>query len=343
MAEEARFGNINSQIKFWLKDDKAVADYLAKYGPVFNMKHIQSILGTMSADTSPVPAMLRNKSAPRKLTGAEAEAAKEDPLFTTKVTCPACKRKNIGFLELRAKAQQVTYTKLYVPVYTGASDFRTVDYNRVSVTVCPQCLFASPDKKDFSTFSSITKSEQPSQIGHIILGTLLEKMAERKAMFKGIMDYEKYFTPPRSLEVVLASYQLTMARAQVEAFYEVPYSLFKLGSYSLKVARILQVEKKEYLPVLDEAMAYFEESFSRSECASEAYEYQIIYTIVAISLRRGDQKKAGAFVGSIDRIMSEKKRASQTDPKVNLLEITRWHARIHNLWEDRERPEVFDE
>jgi uncharacterized protein (DUF2225 family) len=346
MAEENRFSNINSQLKFWLKDDKLVEEYIAKYGPAFNMKHIQSIqtqiASSLPDDGTTAPALPR-KPVTKKLTPEEEEALKEDPLYSVKVQCPSCKRKNIDHYELRAKSQQVSYTKFYVPVYQGTMEFRTVDFNRVAVTVCPQCLFASPDKKDFLTFSSITKNEQASQIGHIILGTLLEKTAERKGLLKNVPDYEKYFTQPRSLDGVLASYQLAMARTQVEAFYETPYALYKLGAYSLKVARILQMEKKEYLPMLEEAQAYLEESFSRSECPSEGLEYQVLYLVVAIALRRGDQQKAGMYISTLERILSEKKHKASTDPKINILEITRWHGRIKNLWEDRATPELFDE
>ena len=128
-----------------LNDANLVNEYIRQYGPSIDIKNIKAV-----------------KEAKAKSIMAPDEGVGDDPIFEIKLICPVCGREGISCFELRAKSQQIVKNKFLVPSYEGASGFKTVDYSFLSVTVCPRCLFASPDKKDWNRAEGNTKSQAMS-------------------------------------------------------------------------------------------------------------------------------------------------------------------------------------
>jgi uncharacterized protein (DUF2225 family) len=248
-----------------------------------------------------------------------------------------CNRENITCYELRAKSQQISKNKFLVPGYQGASGYKTVDYSFLSVTVCPRCLFASPDKKDWGRQDNDSKSQLP---GNVIM-TLQERIGERKAILKSVSDVEGYFRRPRIVDAVIASYNLGKARASVEAFYEQPYSLYKLGAYSLRIAKIVKDAGCDNREILRDALENYEDAFRMSNCPSEEIEMQVIYTIIALNLKLNDPKKANSFLGVFTNIFNDRVAEMKDNPKLNTVLIAKWNDRAKQLWEDRDMPELF--
>jgi uncharacterized protein (DUF2225 family) len=237
--------------------------------------------------------------------------------------------------ELRAKSQQILKNKFLVPHYEGTGEYRTMDYTLIAVTVCPRCLFASPDKKDW------TRPEEKSQLPNNVIMTLQEKIGERKAILKTVTDVKNYFVRPRSTDAALVSYQLAMARARVEAWYEQAYALYKLGAYALRIAKIIKDMEEDNREALREALGFLEEAFRTSNCPSEEIEMQVIYTIVALNLKLGDQKKANSFIGVFTNLHNSRVQEMKDDPKLQLIIIDKWSEKAKYLWEDRDREDLF--
>lgn len=311
-----------------LNDQNLVDDYIRKYGHTIDIKHIKAIKEKRESGT-------RTENGDND-TG-------QDPVYEITVKCPVCNYAKISCNELRAKSQQILPNKFLIPTYNGACGFRTVDYNMIAVTVCPNCLFSSPDKKDFSRNGLHGQAEIKSQIAHGILMVLKEKIVERKALLGSITDYVNYFKRPRSVESAINSYKLAMARAKAEAWYEQPYALYKLGAYTLKIAKILKDSGKENRAQLIEALEYFEEAFRTSNCPLEDLEMQVIYTIVALNIKLSDFKKANSFLTVFSNLINARMAEMKENPKLNTVTIEKWADRAKFLWEERENLDLFRE
>lgn len=310
-----------------LNDQNLVNDYIRQYGPTIDIKHIKAIKEKRESDTA------TEKS--------DDSATGQDPVYEIKVKCPVCFYPRISCNELRAKSQQILTNKFLIPTYNGACGFRTVDYNMIAVTVCPKCLFSSPDKKDFSRSGLHDQGEIKSQIAHGILMIMKEKIDERKALLGSVTDYIDYFKRPRSVEAAIDSYRLAVARAKVEAWHEQPYSLYKLGAYTLKIAKILKDSGRDNTEQLKEALKYFEEAFRTSNCPLEDLEMQVIYTIVALNIKLSDFKKANSFLTVFSNLLNARIAEMKENPKLNTVTIEKWADRAKFLWEERENPDLF--
>ncbi len=309
-----------------LSDDNLVNEYIRIYGPTIDIKNIKELKENRKDSVS-----------------IDESEEGDDPVFEIKLCCPVCNQENIVAYELRSKSQQLIMNKFMVPSYEGASGYRSVDYSLIYTTVCPRCLFASPDKKDFikitttGTMGGKTKSQLPSNI----IMTLQEKIGERKAMLKSISDYDSYFKRPRNREAAIHSLRLSMMRANVEAWYEQPYSYYKLGSYSLRIAKIMKDAGLDNREVLREALSYFDEAFRTSNCPSEEIEMQVVYTLVALHLKLGDQKTANSFIGVFSNLKNQREAEIRENPKLSAVAINKWAEKAKVLWEDRDMDDQF--
>jgi uncharacterized protein (DUF2225 family) len=307
-----------------LHDSNLVLEYIREYGPVIDIKSIKEF-----------------KEKKVKAARVEVVTTGKDPVYAIKVKCPVCNHDDIDCYELRAKSQKITQNKFLVPVYEGAMGYVTVDYLMDAVTVCPRCLFASPDKKDFNRFESAGHTEVKSQLSTSVLMTMQEKIGERQAVVNMIHDYEGYFRRPRIEDAAIASYKLAMMRAHVEAWYEQPYSLYKLGSYLLRIAKIIKDGGGDNTAQLKEAVGFLEESFKTSNCPSEEIEMQVVYLLVALSLKIADQTKAGSYMSFFGTVRNNRLVEMKADPKLSTTVIDKWTAKTKLLWEDRDRPDLF--
>ena len=308
-----------------LNDPNMVNDYIRQYGPVIDIKKIKSV---------------KEK---RELSGANATLPKpeHDPVFEIKLKCPVCNKDLITGYDLRAKSQQITQNRFLVPSYERTQGYDAVDYSLLAVTVCPRCLFASPDKKDFIRKQFSVPDEVKSQIPSQIIMTFQERIGERKALLSSTTDYESHFSRPRSYEAAIDSYKLALSRAKAEAWHGQPYSCYKLGSYALRIGKIMKDNNIDDSEVLKDALGYFCDAFRTSNCPSEDLELQTIYLIVALYLRLGDFKKAHSYIAVFTNLKNNRLGEMRTDPKLNTIAMDRWADRAKFLWEEREDPQLF--
>jgi len=315
---------IKRRLSVLLRDQNMVNEYIRQYGPTVDMRNIKAI-----------------KAQKQKQMRQTEFGDGEDPVFKLHVCCPVCNENEIYAHELRAKSQVVTYTAFQVPVYAAAPGFKTVDYNILAVTVCPRCLFASADKKDFIRYDSTGKNEIKSQMARQVIMGLQEKIGERKAILRYITDYNSFFSRPRSDEAAIAAYRLAIARAATEAFFEQPYAYFKMGAYTLKIARILKDGGQDTAEALRESLHFMEESYRISNSPSEEIEMQTLYTIVALLIRIGEMKKANSYLGVFSTLEAQRKTEIQSNPALTTQTIIKWADKAKSLWEYRDDEELF--
>ncbi|MDO5576925.1 MAG: hypothetical protein Q4F84_07580, partial [Fibrobacter sp.] len=91
------------------------------------------------------------------------------------------------------------------------------------------------------------------------------------------------------------------------------------------------------------ALNYLEEAFKTSNCPLEEIEMQVIYLIVALSIKLGDFTKANSYISVFNSLHSARVLKMKEDPKLNTVFIDRWSDKAKILWEDRETPDLFDD
>jgi uncharacterized protein (DUF2225 family) len=316
---------VRKKLEVLLKDEVLVETYLRTYGPRIDMNSVAKL-----------------KQGQRR-PGEEGGAGESgDPTYQIKVKCPVCNQTDIVCYELRAKALTTAPDRFMVPRYAGVKPFRTLNYSLIAVTVCPACLFASPDKRDFTTFSVQTRTENKSQMSPFVLDLLRQKVDERKNLLATVGDFAAYFEHPRSVEAALASYRLCIHRALVEASLETPLAWYKAGMYSLKCAMLLRDAGKPDDPVLKDAADYLAKCFRNSELAKiPDLEYQMVYTLSALYLRLGDQARCQSFLSVLEKWKGELEKLAKDDPRVTTALIEKWVEKVKDLWTDRELPDLW--
>lgn len=308
-----------------LNDQNLVNEYIRQFGPTIDIKSIKAV----------------KESKSHAIHSDEKPSVGNDPTYELQIQCPVCNQDKITRYELRAKSQQITQNKFLVPLYEGATPYKTVDYTFFATTVCPRCLFASSDKKDFIHAGVTGQKETKSQLTTNALMTLQEKIGERKSLIPVGCDPTTYFNRNRTYAAAIDSYRLSIARANIEAWYEQPNSYYKLSAYSLRIAHIMHQANLDNREVLREALLQCEEAFKTSNCPAEEIEMQVVYLIVALNLKLGDQKKANSYIGVFGNIHNTRVAEMRSNPKLTTVAIDKWADKAKYLWEDRDDPNLF--
>ncbi|MCL2219959.1 MAG: DUF2225 domain-containing protein [Chitinispirillia bacterium] len=359
-----------------LKEPQLVGEYIIRYGLTITARNIADLkarrsgvrlaaaaAGAAAGATGPNPTLAARAAAiaAQNKANAEAMAAKaaasrpkgapppaaeankddEDPVFETTVNCPICGHTGLTSYEMRAKSQQVLQTVLLVPVFNGATGFKTVDYSLLAVAVCPKCLFASPDRKNFNYPSFTGNKEEKSTLNASVLLALKDKIEDQKKLLPEALDNLDYFKRERSPKVAIESYRLAMARAEVEAELSQPYAYFKMGSYLLKIARIMKNSGQDDTEVMKEALVIFEKSYAKSECETDEIEMQVLYLITTLYIMLDDFTKANSYLTAFSRLIAERTEAMKKNPALNTQWIQKWQDRAKYNWEERDNKEYF--
>ena len=312
-----------------LGSERMVEEYLRRYGEIVNEHYIEQIKSSFEE---------------KKTKGIKAVAGQtgDDPVFEVLVQCPACNREDVVSYQLRSKSQTIKETLFLVPQYSGFGRYFPVDYNLLQTTVCPECLFASPDPKDWSSKSKFTGKVAESQLSDLtkLMAEIRNQELDRKSKFPAIKGDLSYFSRPRSYEKAIESIKLSMMRAELEARYHVLAVDYKFGAYYLKIADIEKKQNKEYKPTLKRAEEYFTASAIKSDVPSVSLEMMSIYQVVALNLYLGNKTKAAEFFKITKNSLRQRELALKEDSTMEnraaLSDVKKWDTKITHLWEYRD-------
>ena len=316
---------IRKKLEVLLKDEALVEKYLRVFGPRLDMNNIAKLKQEHA------------RAAASDGTGGD----KDDPTFQIKVKCPICNQADILSYELKAKSLTLAPDRFQVPRYAGVKPFRTLNYSLFAVTVCPACLFASPDKRDFITFSVQARTENKSQLSPYLIEELRKRVDDRKKMIPAPY-FAAFFAQPRSPEAAIAGYRLAIHRAQVETSLETPLAWYKAGMYALKIALLQRDSRKDDTDALKEAVKYLANSFKGSELKQPDLECQLVYLLAAIFLRLGEQAQCQSYLGVMEKWKSEIGKGKGDNPDMTVAHVDRWLDKAKELWTDRELPDLWE-
>ena len=151
------------------------------------------------------------------------------------------------------------------------------------------------------------------------------------------------FLHPRSVDAVILSVNLSIYKATVEIHAKVPYSLIKrahryIRLYCLKQKFNLTVDEE----LLKKAILDLEEVFRLSDFPEKIYEFEVLYLIIASSIKLGDETKAAEYIKVLDITKGEMTVESKTNPKVPIQEVTKWNTKAKDLWQNRTDSSVWN-
>jgi hypothetical protein len=262
--------------------------------------------------------------------------------------CPACYRRDIAGYHLRAKSQIITETIFLVPQYSGLGQYFSQDFNLLQTTVCPECLFASPDPKDWTRQNQFTKSIIESQLSMStkLMTEIRNQEFERKTKYPKVKEDLNYFIRPRTVDKARESIELSIMRAMLELKHQIPAANFKLGSYYLKLADIAKKQNKDSNPAFETAGKYFRAAVEKSDCPNDFLEMESIYQVVALNLFFQKKEVAAEFVKIAKNVLLQKENDVKENPKsgdmkLRLTEVDKWERRIGVLWEYRDDPDFW--
>lgn len=263
----------------------------------------------------------------------------QSPVYDVFLTCPCCGTQEVVLRELRASAMAVRDDPFLAPLYFPLEQYEPLNYLTFSVAVCPQCYFASPDKKDFIQYNKTRKANIPSQLSSGIIADLQDHANKRKAFinnFNGSKDFQGAY---RSLEQAVISYQLADMRAQIEADSKSPFATVKRGGYYTRMALLQRQNGEEYEPALRQALEQYKKSYFLSDFPNANIEFQTCFIIFSLHLRFSELKEARDFIGVMEQ---SRKELEEKNERSAVSALNTWIDRAKNRWEDRDDPQLWD-
>jgi len=318
---------------FFGNNQSLVERYLQVNGSKISMKAIQDLRDEFGASelATLVPEALPEATATR--------SNGETPIFTIELDCPCCRTKGIPHRELRASAMSIKNDAFLAPVYFPVGKFAALNYLSVTVSVCPRCFFASPDKKDFVQFNRTTRQHIPSQLSTGILSEIQDSIAERQEMVESAHLGKDFTACPRPLPLAILSYQLADQRARIESESKNSYAIYKRASYWTRIALLQRMAKFDDTSSLERSLTLFKESFYRTDFPNANCEFQSCFIIFSIYLRFGQMKEAREYVTVMEQ--SKKEVEERKDPTA-IQALNQWLGMSKARWEDKDNPAVWD-
>lgn len=221
-----------------------------------------------------------------------------------------------------------------VPVYTkpiGNAD--PVDFHRLCVTVCPECLFASPDPAHFLPVVPASRSAQkpathPAHSPQARLA-VMANTADRQRLAGALR--ESFFTEHRAPEDAVIAYQLAIASSQALLHTSATSpgdELVRQGNYHLRIAHLQETHRDAATTDhIEHAAKLLREAFST---LPESALPRNIYQVVATGIYLGEDREAHQYLGQLAKL-----RQQTTDPSARQL-IDRYLVRGARAWEDRD-------
>lgn len=324
-----------------LKEEGLVKEYIDQYGEEINIAHIKAI--KEKQEQLSLVAELEGLNVQPLDDTVEPIGIGEDPVYENTLICPVCKYNSVTSYNLRAKSQFVEESHFLVPLYSGIGKFRKENFTKLQTTVCPACLFASPDPKDFSKYIAYTDKTVNSQllVHRKLLFHLDDTTADRFAFMAQNGVPKPDFSRPRSLQIAILTIRLSIQRAELEREHDLPNTFFKIGSYHLRIAQLLKENGKDNLEELQTAVSYFEKAVLESDCNVFEIEMEALYLCIAINIKLGNKEKVAAFFKLIKDVEMEvteelKENAALLKYKKKFSTMEKWEKRAKTAIEYRD-------
>ncbi len=340
MSDEA----ISRRLKMLLQEDDLVEIYLANYGENINIAHIKEL----KENATTLIASFKAHKPIKRESPVESIGIGDDPIYEATLICPVCKERNVTSYNLRAKSQFITENHFLVPLYAGIGKYRKENFTKLATTVCQNCLFASPDPKDFSKFIEYTEKFQDSQlkIHPKLLFHLEDTTSERLGFLRAHDIFDPQFLRPRTTEVAILSIRLSIMRAELEQEHDLRNTKYKIGAYNLKIAQLQKESGIDNVETLKIAAELMESAVINSDCNSFDLEMQALYLTIALNIKLRNKDKISGYMKvmkDIEMEVAEELKQNQENIKYKqkFATMEQWEKRAKTALEYRDEEEYW--
>ncbi len=232
---------------------------------------------------------------------------------------------------LRAGRIETEMSFFDIPVYKAAArgaDF--VDFNLLSVTVCPQCLFASNDPTHF--MDPAEKTLKPIEWTPATRNAVIGRTPVRKALAKGLTA--DFFTEARTPQQALVAYALAIDSASTIYEcnrYAMPIELLRLANHHLRLMHLHEMLKSPVSALEENAQAAYDWLKKAFPLLEGVGLYKTIYQLVAVALWMGEDKAAHQYMSRLVELERE-----ATLPREQKALVERFLTRCKSAWENRD-------
>lgn len=236
---------------------------------------------------------------------------------------------------LRMGKMEATVNFFDIPVYTRAvGRAEPVDFHRVSVTVCPQCLFASADPNAFlpvPVSGRPTRESVPSAALSPSARLAVMAATEQRRQLAGQLD-EPFFSEDRSAEQAVVAHRLALASARtlLEAgALTAGEALLKIGNGHLRLAHLRETlgDVASAAEDIEQASSMLREAFGT---LPESAIPRTVYQVLATGIYLGQDRDVHPYLAQLVKLKQQVR-----DPATRQL-AERYFSRGVRAWEERE-------
>ncbi len=232
---------------------------------------------------------------------------------------------------LRAGKIETEITFFDLPLYTAparGADF--VDFNLLSVTVCPQCLFASNDPAHF--IDPAEKSVEPVRWNTATATALAGREPFRRSLAKGLDA--NFFTHARTPNQALIATALAIDCAQTifeHNKHTMPLEQLRLANHHLRAMQLHQTLKHDDALIEQSARSAYAHLRTAFTLLDGPALYKTIQQLVAVAIYLGQDKSAYQYITRLGDLSREGKIPPDDRPA-----FERCNAQCKSAWEDRD-------
>ena len=339
---------IRKKLALFLDNDEDLINmYLKRFGNKMVMKYIKSVreMAYKGQSIAKIKQSQGFSSASAAPAEEEENSDKESPIYFLKCKCPVCETEDIQSAQLRSKSLIEKFDAFMNPLYFGTTEFRQVNYTLYGVTVCPQCFFASPDRKDFCPHSSVTGFYEKSKLIRNVITDLDNRSEERAKLYIENGGSDALFAHPRSFEHGILGYKLAIKRVDSEIDFGMPFGDFKKAAYYSRISLMERMAGMDYIESLKFALESYKTAYSKSDFPNEDIEFKTCYIIATTYIFLKQMREAKQYIEALNKISATaesqaKLKSNRVGSSTNFAK--KWSNLCQKMWEDREEEYIWD-
>ena len=236
--------------------------------------------------------------------------------------CPICAYDQVKLFVPKKDAFEEDWTHGLYPHYHAKGEFQEWDFIKTFVTVCPSCLFASIDSKDFHHKNSKEPFQYKLDAKKILaLGISSRKKIVGRDADEFILQFDN---PNRSLTQVINSYTLAEKCANGLVLGDKESAYFEVGFCRLMLA-VLQ--KDQFAHMSQEALNIFIDQL-KTPSIPPGLIAKTYYFIIALHLALEQSLAANDKKMELEQFYAERDTSTIED------EERIWNQRLLHIWRE---------
>jgi CheY-like chemotaxis protein len=242
-------------------------------------------------------------------------------------TCYFCGCEHVNFFVPRKEAYEESWNNGLFPVFIPKEGFQKWDFMRTMIAVCPSCLFASHDIKDFAVDANHTSFPYSGDAKRI----LSRGIATRKKMI-GIESTETAFSNPnRNMQRVMESFLLAEKSGNGLVVGDKEGVYCDIGFYTALRAAIRYSQTQDKIAYQNELRICIELFMNQLKVhnMSRITRAKTYYFLIVLNIATGTSIKANEHKGELETFYRKIGGTDDAAPEERV-----WNERLLHIWKE---------